>query len=415
MLLQKLILNRLSEIQAEQDVDITCPQQHGFKKQKSTATAGMILQTIISSHVDLNKYVMMASLDLSAAFDIVDIKLLLKRLRIVGLPEDIVGLIEVWLSDRSYFVSVNGKNSRLIDLSHGTIQGSILGPILYAIYVSPLFDLTDLTNFADDNFALVWSDSVPELIIEMQTKLEMVVEWLRKSGLKVNESKTELCLFHRFDQPLVTINLNGMQITSKKAMNVLGICFDSKLQWQEQVALTINKAKSTLHAIKLIKPYFNNRELKQLITANFYSVLFYNSEIWHIPSLNPHSKQQLLSASANALRLCTPGNNDRISFEELHVLNQRATPTQIMQYKHSLLLYKLYNRKEPIQEWVMLNFQQTLGSRQTNFNIIRSNNYKIGNNLLCNRLQIINNLIPLSWLNLSIESYKMKCKELLLS
>ena len=77
---------------------------------------------------------------------------------------------------------------------------------------------------------------------------------------------------------------------------------------------------------------------------------------------------------------------DQTSFEDLHILNQRATPTQIMQYKHSLLLYKLYNRKEPIQEWVTLNFQQTLGSQQTKFNITRSNNYKIGNNLLCNRL-----------------------------
>ena len=411
---EKLILNRLVEIQAEQDVDITGSEQHGFKKQKSTATAGMILQTLISSHVDLNEYVMMASLDLSAAFDIVDLKLLVKRLKIIGLPKDVVDLIEVWLSDRSYFVSLNGRNSRLIDLSHGTIQGSILGPILYAIYVSPLFDLTDLTNFADDNFALVWSNTVDELVIQMQSKLEMIVEWLRKSGLKVNEIKTELCLFHRLDQPIVTINLNGQQITSKKTMNVLGVCFDSKLQWQEQVALTIKKAKSSLHAIKLIKPYFSNLELKQLITANFYSVLYYNSEIWHIPTLNPHCKQQLLSASANALKLCTTYYNDRTSFEDLHKLNQRATPTQIMQYKHSLLLYKLYNRKEPIQEWVNLNFQQTLSSRQTKFGITRSNNYKIGNNLLCNRLAIINNLIPLPWLNLSLSTYKTKCKELFL-
>ena len=94
--------------------------------------------------------------------------------------------------------------------------------------------MTDLTNFADDNFALVWSNSVPDLINLMQSKLEMIVEWLRKSGLKVNEIKTELCLFHRLDQPIVSINLNGEQITSKKVMNVLGICFDSKLQWQEQ-------------------------------------------------------------------------------------------------------------------------------------------------------------------------------------
>ena len=159
--------------------------------------------------------------------------------------------------------------------------------------------------------------------------------------LFINLQKTKMIVRWVNNILLLATERNGTQITSKKVMNVLGICFDSKLQWQEQVALTISKAKSTLHAIKLIKPYFNNRELKQLITANFYSVLYYNSEIWHIPSLNPHSKQQLLLASANALKLCTQYYNDQISFEELHVLNKRATPTQIMQYKHSLLLYKL--------------------------------------------------------------------------
>ena len=130
--------------------------------------------------------------------------------------------------------------------------------------------------------------------------------------------------------------------------------------------------------------------------------------------LNPHSKQQLLSASANALKLCTNYLEDRTSFQALHNLKSRATPDQLMQYKHAILLYNLYNRKKPIQEWVTLNFQQTLSSKQTNFKILRSNNFKMGNNLLCNRLHIINNKIPLQWLNLSIESFKVNCKNLLL-
>ena len=62
------------------------------------------------------------------------------------------------MTNRSYCVTINGRNSRVIDLSRGTIQGSILGPILYAIYVSPLFDLTDLTNYANGNFAIKWSE-----------------------------------------------------------------------------------------------------------------------------------------------------------------------------------------------------------------------------------------------------------------
>ena len=109
----------------------------------------------------------MASVDLSAAFDVVNIDLLIERLRIIGLPSDVVELIKCWLKNRSFYVEVNGLNSMFYDINSGTIQGSILGPILYAIYVSPLFDLTDLSNFADDNFALSWNLSKQTVITQM--------------------------------------------------------------------------------------------------------------------------------------------------------------------------------------------------------------------------------------------------------
>ena len=96
----------------------------------------------------------MANIDLSPAFDVVNIDLLLKRLMIVGLPVDMVSLIEIWLKHIMFNIEVDGLISNFYEINSGTIQGSILSPILYAIYVSPLFDLTDLSNFTDDNFSL---------------------------------------------------------------------------------------------------------------------------------------------------------------------------------------------------------------------------------------------------------------------
>ena len=71
--------------------------------------------------------------------------------------------------------------------------------MLYAVYVSPLFDLLKLTNFADDNFVIRWNNCMTALIRDLEKDLEIMTKWLRDSGLKVNEAKTELCLFHRFD------------------------------------------------------------------------------------------------------------------------------------------------------------------------------------------------------------------------
>ena len=111
------------------------------KKNKSTTTLSLQIQSLIARALDDDNYVLMASVDLSAAFDVVNIDLLLEHLRVIGLPGDVRDLIQVWLRDRFFYVEIDDLTSILHDINSGTIQGSILGPILYAIYVSPLFDL----------------------------------------------------------------------------------------------------------------------------------------------------------------------------------------------------------------------------------------------------------------------------------
>jgi hypothetical protein len=99
----------------------------------------------------------MASLDLSAALDLVNVELLIKGLRLIGLPNDLVRLIRTWLSDIKFYVSLNDDCSALQHSDTGTVLGSVLGPILYFIFVSPLFDLMNVANFADDTFVVLWN------------------------------------------------------------------------------------------------------------------------------------------------------------------------------------------------------------------------------------------------------------------
>ena len=414
-LFERLILKQIQKAELLSNVDLSGKQQHGFKKSKSTSTLGLQIQSLIARALDESNYVLMASVDLSAAFDVVNIDLLIDRLRIIGLPRDVVGLIRCWLKDRSFYVETNGITSMFYDINSGTIQGSILGPILYAIYVSPLFDLTDLSNFADDNFAITWNPCKQNAINEMQTKLEIITTWLRKSGLKVNESKTELCLFFKRDTPPVEIILNNVSVKSKTSMNVLGVCFDSKLTWSKHIANTIHKANQALHAIRLIKKYFNSTEIRQLLTSNFYSVLYYNSEIWHIPTLKPKLKQTILSASANALKISQRIIDPMESFINVHINCQRALPNQIMEFKHSILLYKIFNTHLPSLDWVELNFNHAISSREKFFITLKSNSTKIGNNILSSRLTSINKKILLNDLNLSLDSFKVKYKQILMS
>ena len=211
----------------------------------------------------------MSTLDLSSAFDVVNVKLLLKRLQIMGLPNDLITLVSEWLTTRFFFVSIDGENSYVRQSGVGTVQGSILGPILYALFVSPLFDLTKMTLFADDNYVICRNKHLSELLQEMKETLEKIIKSLSESGLKINDSKTEMCLFYRKDCPPVTFMINGTLITSSSTIKVLGVVFDSKLNWQSHIQMAITKAKKSLQAIKLIRKFFNNKELMTLINTNY--------------------------------------------------------------------------------------------------------------------------------------------------
>ena len=164
-------------------------------------------------------------------------------------------------------------------------------------------------------------------------------------------------------------------------MNVLGVLFDSKLNWQSHVEQTISKAKKSLHTIRIIKKFFNKDELLQLVTSNYFSILYYNSEIWNIPSLNANTKQSILLASSSALKICIREYDSNMSFATLHSLAKRADPPHVMHYKHALQLFKVYNNSKTSFDWLLLFFNQNFNDRATTVKFFDTSRYKIGKNL----------------------------------
>ena len=149
--------------------------------------------------------------------------------------------------------------------------------------------------------------------------------------------------------------------------------------------------------------------------SNVFSVLYYNSEIWHIPSLKNELKKKMTSISAKAIKTCMYYPDRMISYENTHKMNNRAMPEAFMSYKTAIQLHKVYNQTDPSLDWINLHFDQILTSRQTEFLISKTNKTKVGLNILSNRFAILNGLIPLRWLNLNIDTYKIHCKKLFLA
>ena len=113
--------------------------------------------------------------------------------------------------------------------------------------------------YADDGFGLVRSRDRQILANLMEKKLENTVSWLKKSGMKVNEAKTDLCLFHSRDAAPIIVKFNGVSIVSGKNINVLGVIFDQKLHWADHIAHCIKKSSKALTAIRLIKSFFYHK------------------------------------------------------------------------------------------------------------------------------------------------------------
>ena len=118
-------------------------------------------------------------------------------------------------------------------------------------------------------------------------------------------------------------------LTSKNSINVLGVAFDNKLNWQTCIENVTTKAKKVRHTIKLICKYLKRDEILNLITYNYFSILYYNSEIWHIPTNTNNSKKQLMSATALPLKSCLKYYDHNVSFKTLHTTLKRATPAQV--------------------------------------------------------------------------------------
>ena len=132
-----------------------------------------------------------------------------------------------------------------------------------------------------------------------------------------------------------------------------------------------------------------------------------------MPNLKPQLKQLHLSASANALKSSQRSPDMYESYIYVHKSCNRATPNQIITYKHAILLHKLYNVNFPQADWLDLNIHQIITSRQTKFKITKANKFLIGNNILTTRLSILNNKIEPNDLNLPLDSFKVKYKKML--
>ena len=348
------------------------------------------------------------------AFDVVNCAPLIHWIKILGLPPDVCSLVEEWLKDRSAYIEIGQDTSDFFQVDDGTIQGSVMGPILFSIFIRPLLQMTGILAYADDNYIVECSNNINELKQKLSTKVATVIDWMNQSGLSVNIAKTELVFFHRRQKIYESITIGDCIINSKQSMKILGIWFDCNLTWSCHVHKLIETVKRECFGLRKLRNYFSCDEMKQICTAFAYSKFYYGCQIWFLPSLHKSLRKKLLSLSALVLRSAFFLYDWKISNVDLHALVGWATPLQYCKYSHAIAMYNVLKHECPLNVCLSAQFNFFFHERKNQVLFTSNNSTRVGFNSLSNRFHFVCRMLEFDWLSLSLHAMKVICKRLFL-
>ena len=243
---ERLMYIRLSEFLNRNNILV--PHQFGFREKSSTSDAILELLDNVYSAISNSTFLVSVFLDFSRAFDTVHHEILLSKLRCYGVR----GLAENWfrsyLSHRKQYVSIDDSFSPLSDIRLGVPQGSVLGPLLFLVYINDMYiscPRLKLVHFADDTTAFATSNNHACLNQIVNSEMESLVTWLRCNRLSLNISKTSYMIFGPFSQTSdLGLSVNGVTIERVTNFKFLGVMIDSKLNFKYQINNVLAKLNS---------------------------------------------------------------------------------------------------------------------------------------------------------------------------
>ena len=258
--------------------------QFGFRAGYSTTHALIHMTEAIRSALDSGSVTCGIFVDFQKAFDTVNHEILLKKLEHYGFRGVVNNWFRSYLTDRRQKVVINGFESESSILLHGVPQGSVLGPILFLIYINDLhrcIKYSTTYHFADDTNLLHVSKDYKTLQKKVNYDLFSLHKWLTANKISLNDGKTELIYFRKSGPtPLLNIKLHGKTLSPTKFVKYLGIYLDEFLSGNVQCSELIKKLNRANGMLAKARHYVPEPELKNVYHAIFSSHILYGSQVW---------------------------------------------------------------------------------------------------------------------------------------
>ena len=353
--LEKIVLSQLLDHLTQNH--LLNPHQSAYRQSHSTETALVSIVNDILLGLDNDKVSILALLDLSAAFDTIDHSILLSRLQnSFGICGTALSWFQSYLLDRSQAVCVKGVSSEPSGLSFGVPQGSVLGPMLFVLYASPVSDVISHHSMSHESFAddtqLHQSAPIAEIDGLMARTRECISDlkvWMTQNKLQLNDEKTELLLacpkkFLSHPSIPTSLEVGSVTVPFSSSVRSLGVTLDPTLSFQQHISTVCRSAYFELRKISSVRHLLSAEATKTLVCAFIFSKLDYCNSL--LAGLPKHLIHRLQRIQNNAARLvCRSSKFEHVS-PLLHKLHWLPISDRI-DYKISSLTYSAVSGTGP--------------------------------------------------------------------
>lgn len=305
---EKLIMTQMTD--KEELLSVT---QSGFRKGHCTVTTCIKIKNDILKAMNRGEVTLAVLADFSKAFDTVDFEILLKKLHSLGFSRKSMFILSNYLSHRYQYVQIDDNRSSVLEVTNGVPQGSILGPILFNIYVHDMATKTTAkcVQYADDTSIYRHTKPMAFEICsnEINSDINEIEIWSHDSNLIFNATKTKSMLFatkqmaRRHDFDFKIKSNDGKLIERVPTFKLLGVTFSEDMTWNNHVKNISAKAYGTFKSLTLLKRYLPYKLRKQLAETLILSKLDYgNAIINNAPTYLFNQLQKVQNSAASFVR-----------------------------------------------------------------------------------------------------------------
>ena len=283
--------------------------QYGFRQGRSCEHALLNAQNSLLDSLNKRQISLLLLIDFSKAFDMVEHSILVSKLEHYGIRGLALNWIKSYLSNRQQFVSINGSDSSTQAMKYGVPQGSILGPLLFIIYINDMPSIAQYAKFvlyADDANIIITANTTEEIQTRVQKLIENLTKWVNYNGLALNLKKTQYMIFSRSKVELPTpLLILGKLIERKQEARFLGVIVDESLNWTKHIKTIQSKMARYIGIMYKLKKFLPLHARLQIFHSFVQSHINYCSLVWGFSCKS--NIETLFSKQKKGMRAVIPG------------------------------------------------------------------------------------------------------------